>query len=99
MSLSAQACSGLSYCFAFYSEHLKETLNWSQTQIDGIGSSKDFGGNYGVLAGLLYNCYPPWVSVLIGASCNLAGYLGVGFENSFDHLQVDLVECGTCLIC
>ncbi|GAQ89948.1 Nodulin-like [Klebsormidium nitens] len=73
----AEACSGLSYCFAVYSEHLKETLNWSQTQIDGLGSSKDFGGGYGVPAGLLYNFYPPWVSVLIGASFNLAGYLGI----------------------
>ncbi|GAQ89225.1 Nodulin-like [Klebsormidium nitens] len=76
-AIYAAACSGLTYSFSVYSEHLKETLNWSQTQIDGLGSSKDFGGGYGILTGLLYNFYPPWVSVLIGASFNLAGYLGI----------------------
>lgn len=80
-----QAFTGLTYCFAVYSEHLKETLNWSQTQIDGLGSSMDFGGGYGIIAGLLYNLSPLWVSVLVGASLNLAGYLGVSWPHQLSH--------------
>jgi hypothetical protein len=73
----AEACGGLAYTFAVYSDHLKETLDYSQTQIDALGSSKDFGGNTGVVSGLMYNMFPPWVSVLIGGSCNLLGYLAL----------------------
>jgi hypothetical protein len=73
----AEACGGLAYTFAVYSDHLKETLDFSQTQIDALGSSKDFGGNTGVVSGLVYNMFPPWVSVLIGGSCNLLGYLAL----------------------
>jgi hypothetical protein len=72
-----QACAGLTYTFAVYSEHLKEVLNFTQEQVDGIGAAKDFGSCFGAVGGILYNLYPPFVTVSIGALLHFSGYITV----------------------
>ncbi|EFJ37680.1 hypothetical protein SELMODRAFT_402179 [Selaginella moellendorffii] len=42
--------------------------------IDDIGAAKDLGGVVGLLSGLLYNMYPPWVTIGIGAALHFFGY-------------------------
>jgi hypothetical protein len=74
-----QACAGLTYTFAVYSEHLKEVLNYTQEQVDGIGAAKDFGACFGVIGGILYNLYPPFVTVSIGALLHFSGYITVSY--------------------
>ncbi|GBG85457.1 hypothetical protein CBR_g40099 [Chara braunii] len=73
-AMLVEACTGLSYTFAIYSEHLKQTLHYSQEDVDGLGAAKDFGGTVGLVAGLLYNFYPPWVTMVVGAVGHLTGY-------------------------
>lgn len=67
-------CSGLTYTYAVYSEHIKEKLHYSQEQIDNIGAAKDFGAILAIVSGLFYSFYPPWVTVYIGALMHLFGY-------------------------
>uniref|UniRef100_A0A0D6R5J3 Uncharacterized protein n=1 Tax=Araucaria cunninghamii TaxID=56994 RepID=A0A0D6R5J3_ARACU len=67
-------CSGLSYTYAVYSEHIKKKLHYSQEQIDNIGAAKDFGAFLGIASGFFYNLYPPWVTVYVGAVLHLFGY-------------------------
>lgn len=73
--MAIQACAGLTYTFAVYSEHLKEVLNFTQEQVDGIGAAKDFGSCFGAIGGILYNLYPPFVTVSIGALLHFSGYI------------------------
>lgn len=72
-----QGCGGLTYTFAVYSEHLKEVLKLSQERTDDIGAAKDFGYSFGIVGGLLYNFYPPFVTVSIGALLHFVGYMSV----------------------
>ncbi|XP_024529459.1 protein NUCLEAR FUSION DEFECTIVE 4 isoform X2 [Selaginella moellendorffii] len=67
-------CAGLTYTYAVYSEHMKQRLHFSQEDIDDIGAAKDLGGVVGLLSGLLYNMYPPWVTIGIGAALHFFGY-------------------------
>ncbi|XP_057818065.2 protein NUCLEAR FUSION DEFECTIVE 4 isoform X1 [Cryptomeria japonica] len=77
-SLSAamilMGCSGLTYTYAVYSEHIKEKFHYSQEQIDNIGAAKDFGAFIGIVSGFFYNIYPPWVTVYVGALLHFFGY-------------------------
>ncbi|XP_024544900.1 protein NUCLEAR FUSION DEFECTIVE 4 isoform X2 [Selaginella moellendorffii] len=67
-------CAGLTYTYAVYSEHMKQRLHFSQEDVDDIGAAKDLGGVVGVLSGLFYNMYPPWVTIGIGAALHFFGY-------------------------
>lgn len=67
-------CGGLTYTYAVYSEHIKEKFHYSQEQIDNIGAAKDFGAFLGIVSGLFYNMYPPWVTVYAGALMHFFGY-------------------------
>eukprot|EP00249_Psilotum_nudum_P035858 c5741_g1_i2 orf=285-1715(+) len=67
-------CNGLAYTYAVYSEFAKETLHYTQEQTDDLGAAKDFGSLVGLISGLFYFFFPPWVSVCIGAVLHLFGY-------------------------
>lgn len=69
-----QVCSGLTYTFSIYSEHLKGLLHYTQEETNKLGAAKDFGSILGLLSGFLYSFYPPWVTVCIGALFHLIGY-------------------------
>ncbi|KAJ7557404.1 hypothetical protein O6H91_05G125500 [Diphasiastrum complanatum] len=68
------SCGGLNYAYGVYSEHMKEKLHYSQEQIDDIGAAKDLGQILSLISGLLYNLYPPWATVVIGAGMHFIGY-------------------------
>jgi len=82
----SQACGGLTYTYAVYSGHLKNVLHYTQEQTDDVGAAKDFGSVLGLLSGLFYNYYPPWVTICIGASLHLFGYFMVWVPYSNDLL-------------
>lgn len=82
-----QACGGLTYTYAVYSEHLKAVLHYTQEQTDDVGAAKDFGSVLGLLSGFLYNFYPPWVTICIGATLHLFGYsMVIKGHNSIPNL-------------
>lgn len=56
---------------------MKEVLQFTQEQVDDIGAAKDFGQSLGIVGGLLYNFYPPFVTVSIGAVLHFVGYMAV----------------------
>ncbi|KAH7438935.1 hypothetical protein KP509_04G037700 [Ceratopteris richardii] len=78
MGLSAamimMACNGLTYTYAVYSEFVKQKLHYSQERTDELGAAKDFGAIFGLVSGLCYFLFPPWMSILIGALMHLLGY-------------------------
>lgn len=85
-SIWIQATSGSLYTFSIYSQTLKSTQAYSQSTLDTISVSKDFGGNCGILSGVLFSaavssaggrswgCGGPWVVHLAGAAQSFAGY-------------------------
>ncbi|GAQ87521.1 hypothetical protein KFL_003580140 [Klebsormidium nitens] len=72
-----QSCGGNSYNFAIYSAAIKDKLRYDQTRLDTLAVAKDVGGNVGILSGVLCDVLPAWALLLIGATQNLAGYLGL----------------------
>lgn len=78
LSLSAamilMGCSGLTYTYAVYSEHIKIKFHYTQEQIDNIGAAKDFGAFVALVSGFFYNFYAPWVTVYIGTLLRVFGY-------------------------
>eukprot|EP00250_Pteridium_aquilinum_P018412 c24078_g1_i1 orf=312-2150(+) len=83
MGLSAamimMGCNGLTYTYAVYSEYIKKQLNYSQERTDDLGAAKDFGAFFGLVSGLLYFLFPPWMTVLIGAFMHFFGYIMILF--------------------
>lgn len=79
MGLSAamimMGCNGLTYTYAVYSEYIKKQLQYSQEWTDDLGAAKDFGSVFGVVSGLCYFVFPPWVSVCTGAGLHFFGYV------------------------
>ncbi|KAK9856767.1 hypothetical protein WJX84_006938 [Apatococcus fuscideae] len=75
---------GVIYAFSIYSPALKESLNISQTQLQGLGTAIGAGGFFAFIPGLLYDAniskYPKWTPRLIGAMGVIAhvfGYLSL----------------------
>lgn len=83
MGLSAamimMGCNGLTYTYAVYSEYIKKQLHYSQERTDDLGAAKDFGAVFGLVSGLCYFLFPPWVSVCIGAVMHFSGYIFILF--------------------
>jgi hypothetical protein len=71
-----QACAGLTYSFAVYSDALRVVFP-RQRDIDLLGSFKDFGAYFGVAGGVLYDAYGPSVTLVVGALLHALGYVGV----------------------
>lgn len=69
-----QAVSGASYNFSIYSGVLKTAMGYDQHTLDTLGWFKDLGESVGILSGLLYDYFPPWGVLLIGAAQNFYGY-------------------------
>ncbi|GLJ10028.1 hypothetical protein SUGI_0120560, partial [Cryptomeria japonica] len=67
-------CTGASYGFSIYSQTIKTRFGYTQQQLDTISVFAGLGGIGGILAGLLYQCFPPWIVLLLGALHNLIGY-------------------------
>lgn len=69
-----QGCGGISYTFGLYSAALKSRLQYNQEMTDGLGTSKDIGGNVGIVSGLLIDFMPAWAVLAIGGCMHLGGY-------------------------
>ncbi|KAH9531493.1 hypothetical protein CY35_19G041300 [Sphagnum magellanicum] len=69
-----QACGGISYVFSLYSADLKHTLGYNQEMIDGFGTSKDIGGNVGIISGLLIDVTSAWFVLLVGGLLHFIFY-------------------------
>uniref|UniRef100_A0A0C9QNL4 TSA: Wollemia nobilis Ref_Wollemi_Transcript_16030_2065 transcribed RNA sequence n=1 Tax=Wollemia nobilis TaxID=56998 RepID=A0A0C9QNL4_9CONI len=69
-----ECCAGASYSFGIYSETIKTRFGYSQQELDTISVFKDVGECVGIISGLLYDRFPPWVVVLAGAAQNVGGY-------------------------
>ncbi|XP_071723429.1 probable transporter MCH1 [Rutidosis leptorrhynchoides] len=74
-SLLIMAAAGASYMFGMYSEDIKKALGYDQSTLNLLGFFKDFGGNVGVISGLINEVTEPWVVLAIGAVLNFFGYL------------------------
>lgn len=69
-----QACGGISYVFSLYSADLKHSLGYNQEMIDGLGTSKDIGGNVGIVSGLLIDITSAWFVLLVGGLMHFVFY-------------------------
>ena len=50
-----QLCAGLAYTFSLYSSAVKQSLHFTQPQLEGLGSALLSGGLFAILPGLLYD--------------------------------------------
>ncbi|GAA0161282.1 hypothetical protein LIER_17637 [Lithospermum erythrorhizon] len=73
-SIWIQSTSGSLYTFSLYSQSLKTTQSYTQSTLNLISFFKDFGGNSGILSGVLYNFTGPWGVILCGAVFCFVGY-------------------------
>ncbi|EAZ42068.1 hypothetical protein OsJ_26629 [Oryza sativa Japonica Group] len=69
-----QMAAGNAYTFPLYSPAIKAALGYTQQQLAVLGVAKDVGENFGVVAGVLCNSFPPWVVLLVGAAFCFVGY-------------------------
>lgn len=69
-----QAIAGNNYTFANYSQALKQVMNLSQTQLNGLAVAKDVGKSFGVVSGIAMDLIPPWAVLLIGSMGGMIGY-------------------------
>lgn len=67
--------SGTSYLYSDYSTTIKSTLHYSQQTLDTVGFFKELGESVGLLSGLLYDVFPVYAVLLIGAFQCSFGYL------------------------
>ena len=74
-TLVAMACSGIHYTWGIYSTDLKVTLGLTQTQLNVLGTAKDFGAFVGYPQGEFYNAYGARLTMLIGSALNFVGFL------------------------
>lgn len=66
---------GTSYLYSDYSTTIKSTLHYSQQTLDTVGFFKELGESVGLLSGLLYDVFPVYAVLLIGALQCSFGYL------------------------
>eukprot|EP01018_Ginkgo_biloba_P028383 Gb_19351 [translate_table: standard] len=69
-----ECCAGASYSFSIYSQTIKNNFGYTQQQLDLISVFKDIGEVIGVISGLIYDKFSPWVVLLVGALQNFMGY-------------------------
>jgi hypothetical protein len=86
-----QGCGGISYVFSLYSADLKHTLSYNQEMIDGLGTSKDIGGNVGIVSGLLIDITSAWFVLLVG------GLMHFVFYTLVKRLTSILYSSATCI--
>ncbi|KAK8450793.1 hypothetical protein SEVIR_6G102900v4 [Setaria viridis] len=69
-----QMAAGNAYTFPLYSPALKSVLGYDQRQLAMLGVANDVGENFGVVAGVLCNSFPPWLVLLVGAAFCFLGF-------------------------
>uniref|UniRef100_A0A0D9W6U4 Uncharacterized protein n=1 Tax=Leersia perrieri TaxID=77586 RepID=A0A0D9W6U4_9ORYZ len=69
-----QVAAGSAYVFPLYSHAIKEALGYNQKALTMLGVANDVGENVGLVPGVLANCLPPWLILLIGSACALLGF-------------------------
>ncbi|XP_057863138.1 protein NUCLEAR FUSION DEFECTIVE 4 isoform X2 [Cryptomeria japonica] len=69
-----ECCAGPSFGFSIYSQAIKTRFGYNQQQLDTISVYSSLGVFGGILSGLLNQCLPAWLVLLIGSLLNLAGY-------------------------
>jgi hypothetical protein len=74
-SIWIECCAGASYSFSIYSHTIKTRFGYNQKQLDTISVFKDLGECLGIISGILYDGFPPWVVILVGCLQNLIGYM------------------------
>lgn len=67
-------CAGTSYLYGEYSEAIKDALLYDQETLDTVGFFKELGESVGLLSGLLYDVWPVWAVLLLGAAQVSGGY-------------------------
>eukprot|EP00164_Ancoracysta_twista_P002476 GFYU01003287.1.p1 GENE.GFYU01003287.1~~GFYU01003287.1.p1 ORF type:complete len:539 (-),score=151.26 GFYU01003287.1:174-1790(-) len=67
-------CGGTMYVFGVYSDQLKKDMNYTQTDIDSVGSTANVGGYLGIVAGLFYDRFGPRRTAWTGAAIAFTGY-------------------------
>ncbi|GLJ10033.1 hypothetical protein SUGI_0120620 [Cryptomeria japonica] len=70
-----ECCAGPSFGFSIYSQAIKTRFGYNQQQLDTISVYSSLGVFGGILCGLLNQCLPSWIVLLIGSLHNLAGYV------------------------
>ncbi|WOK91611.1 protein NUCLEAR FUSION DEFECTIVE 4 [Canna indica] len=73
-ALWVQVAAGSAYSFPLYSPALKTVLGYSQQQLTVLGVANDIGENFGLIAGVACNLFPPWLLLLVGAGCCFVGF-------------------------
>lgn len=74
-SIWIECCAGASYSFSIYSGTIKTRFGYDQEQLDTISVFKDIGECVGIISGLLYDSFPPWLVLLVGCLQNVIGYM------------------------
>ncbi|GLJ10030.1 hypothetical protein SUGI_0120590 [Cryptomeria japonica] len=69
-----ECCGGAFYGFSICSEAIKTRFGYNQQQLDSISAYSSVGLFGGIISGLLNQCLPAWLVLLIGSLLNLAGY-------------------------
>ncbi|XP_008813131.2 protein NUCLEAR FUSION DEFECTIVE 4 [Phoenix dactylifera] len=69
-----QVAAGSAYNFPLYSPTLKSVLGYNQQQLSMLGVANDVGENFGMIAGVVCNRFPPWLVLLIGAASCFLGF-------------------------
>lgn len=74
-SIWIECCAGAAYSFSIYSETIKTRFGYNQQQLGTISVFKDIGECVGILSGILYDRFPPWLVLLVGCLQNVIGYM------------------------
>ncbi|XP_042449208.1 protein NUCLEAR FUSION DEFECTIVE 4-like [Zingiber officinale] len=98
-SVLVQVAGGTGYTFPLYSHSLKKAMGYKQRQITLLGVANDFGENFGIIAGLLCNRFPPWSILLVGATCCFLGFgaLWSAVSLTFPNLHYCLLWLALCI--
>jgi MFS family permease len=73
-SLAAEICGGAMYAFGVYSEQLRITLSYSQTQLQSLALASNIGNFCNIPSGIVQDRCGTRVTVLCGIAVNFAGY-------------------------
>lgn len=82
-AILVQFAAGLGYSFSLYSDDLKRHFEYSQEQVQGIGSATNLGGYLSIISGLVYDYtahhhrWGPRFTLSLAALLNFAGYMAM----------------------